>query len=334
MRLYLEGLHNDEIQRAEMVGPGVSYSVAQPEAVTWNPPVLVGRSPAPPFEMSASYYPHLTRPASAKIEVLDPAGPSALRVVPAEADLVPGQIVALKVEAQWPGDDAWREVQPDAVRWSVPDQVLWTESIGGLRPSAGMSPDAPGGYALEANFGGQAATTRIAVAQATLDPADPTVTLQVSREPGGRYLSVGQSQRYQILLRQGETQEMAADVAWPPDFENDYVRWRAPILSAKQAGFQQWLTAKVGGRAVRFDVLTIDPMQPSARPPRRSDQPIEVRVVSDQGPAVAFPVGAVFDDFRVEAEYEDGFVRMVTNKATMSLGGGGLRGPSPSPTAP
>lgn len=327
MRLYLEGLHNEEIQRAEMVGPGVSYSLQQPEAVGWHPPVLVGRNPAPPFEMSASYLPYLTRPAAAKVEVLDPATPTALRIVPAEASLAPGQSVALKVEAQWPGDEAWREVRPDAVAWSVPGEVLWTEAIGGLRPSAGMSPDAPGGYALEANFGGQQSTTRITTGQTSLDPADPSVALQVVREPASRYLPIGQSQRYQIELRQGDKQEIATKVVWPPDFENDYVRWRAPILSAKQAGFEQWLTAKVGGRSVRFDVQTIDPMQPSALPPRRPDQPIAVRVVSDQGPAVAFPVGAVFDDFRVEAEYEDGFVRMVTKKATMSLGGGQLRGP-------
>ena len=327
LRLYLEGLHNDEIERAEMVGPGVSYSLEQPEAVDWLPPSLVGRSPAPPFEMTASYLPYLTRPASAKIEVLDPASPTALRVVPSEASLAPGQELALKVEAQWPGDDSWREVQPDAVAWSVPDDVLWTDAIGGLPPSIGMPLEVPGGYAVEANFGGQQASARIVPGQTTLDPADPSVALQVIREPSSRYLPIGQSQRYQIELRQGDNREMAAEVAWPPNFENDYVRWRSPILSAKQAGYQQWLTAKVGGRSVRFDVQTIDPMQPSALPPRRPDQPIEVRVVSDQGAAVAFPVGAVFDDFRVEAEYEDGFVRMVTKKATMSLGGGQLRGP-------
>ena len=231
------------------------------------------------------------------------------------------------MEAQWPGDDAWREVQPNAVAWTVPDDVLWTNALGGLRPSIGMPPETPGGYAVEANFGGQQATARIAAGQISLNPADPSITLEVVREPSSRYLPIGQSQRYQIELRQGDNRETAADVVWPPDFENDYVRWRAPILSAKQAGYQQWLTAKVGGRSVRFDVQTTDPMQPSALPPRRPDQPTKVRVVSDQGPAVAFPVGAVFDDFRVEAEYEDGFVRMVTRKATMSLGGGELRGP-------
>ena len=30
-------------------------------------------------------------------------------------------------------------------------------------------------------------------------------------------------------------------------------------------------------------------------------------ILSDQGPAVQFPVGAEFDDFRVEARYRDGY---------------------------
>ncbi len=327
MRLFLEGLHNDEIQRAEMTGPGISYGLEQPEAVLWQPPNLVGRSVASPFEISASYLPYLSRPAAAKIEVLDVAAPSALRIVPAEAALVPGEVRSLKVEARWPGSDAWREVRPDVANWSIPEEVLWTDAVGGLRPSAAIRPEAAGSYVVNAAFGGQQASVRLSVALSSLDASDPAVALQLEREPHGRYLPIGQSQRYRIVLRQGDKRKIAGDVVWPRNFENDYIRWQAPILSAKQAGYQQWLTAKVGGRAVRFDVQTIDPMQPSALPPRRPDQPIEVRVVSDQGSAVVFPVGAVFDDFRVEAEYEDGFVRMVTKKATMSLAGGQLRGP-------
>ncbi|MHB8897414.1 MAG: hypothetical protein ACYC6Y_01565 [Thermoguttaceae bacterium] len=327
VRLYLEGLHNDQVERAEMAGPGVSYSIEKPEAVLWRPPMLVGRSPAAPFEMSAGYLPYLARPAAARIEVVDAAGPTALRVVPAEADLASDEVVSLKIEAQWPGNDAWREVQPDAVHWTVPDEIRWTDSGGGLCPSAGMAPGTTGGYVLKAHFADQQATVRIGTRQPTLDPADPAVALRVDREPGGRYLPIGQSQRYRIVLQRGDAQETAAEVVWPPDFDNDYVRWRAPILSATQAGYQQWLTARVGGRTVRFDVQTIDPMQPSTLPPRRPDQPVEVRVVSDQGLSVTLPVGALFDDFRVEALYEDGFVRMVTRKATMRLGGGELRGP-------
>ena len=162
----------------------------------------------------------------------------------------------------------------------------------------------------------------IAAVQAALDPADLAVTLELAREPVGRYLFVGQSQRYQVLLRKGEQQEPAAEVAWPPDFENQLVRWRAPVLTAKQAGHQQWLTARCGGRAIRFDTVAIEPRSASALPSRRPDQPIEVRVLSDQGPGVALPVGAEFDDFRVEAEYADGFVRIFDRKKDMLNRGG------------
>ena len=49
MRLFLTGLYNDELQRAEMTGPGISYALEQPEAVLWQPPHLVGRRPRAAF---------------------------------------------------------------------------------------------------------------------------------------------------------------------------------------------------------------------------------------------------------------------------------------------
>ena len=48
------------------------------------------------------------------------------------------------------------------------------------------------------------------------------------------------------------------------------------------------------------------------------EQPKQVRILSDQGKTVKFPVGAEFDDFRVEAEYADGYTRVVTKKATIT----------------
>ena len=50
-------------------------------------------------------------------------------------------------------------------------------------------------------------------------------------------------------------------------------------------------------------------------------------ILSDQGPAVQFPVGAEFDDFRVEARYRDGYTRLVTKNAMLIT-------PEPSPSAP
>ena len=50
-------------------------------------------------------------------------------------------------------------------------------------------------------------------------------------------------------------------------------------------------------------------------------------ILSDQGPAVQFPVGAEFDDFRVEARYRDGTTRLVTKKAMLITS-------EPPPSAP
>ena len=59
------------------------------------------------------------------------------------------------------------------------------------------------------------------------------------------------------------------------------------------------------------------------------DRPTEVRILSDQGKAVKFPVGAVFDDFRVEAQYADGYTRVVTKQATITT----PQSPQESPVA-
>jgi hypothetical protein len=76
----------------------------------------------------------------------------------------------------------------------------------------------------------------------------------------------------------------------------------------------------------------------------RGERPAAVKILSDQGPAVRFPVGAEFDDFRVEAHYADGFTQIVTKKATLktaqppetapaAAAGGRLRGLRPGRTA-
>jgi hypothetical protein len=77
----------------------------------------------------------------------------------------------------------------------------------------------------------------------------------------------------------------------------------------------------VGGRSVLFHTTTYTAIPADSTPPDRGDVPQFVVVLSDQGTAVRFPVGAVFggnpSDFRVEAHYPDGFTRLVTKKATI-----------------
>ncbi len=81
----------------------------------------------------------------------------------------------------------------------------------------------------------------------------------------------------------------------------------------------------------------------AASPTVEHAKPSEVAILSDQGPLVRFPVGAEFDDFRVEARYADGFTRIVNKSATLrtteeaasapvSFSGGKMRGVHPGKT--
>ncbi len=315
--LLLRAKVGDEVREARMIGPGVSYSIERPEAVRWHAPIIVGLRPAEEFEVTASYLPYLLRPATAKVEVLA-EDPTSIRVVPSEASLAAGQMLPLAVEEQLPGSQEWREVRAEAIAWDVPAGLLWSPATDGLRPVVTVPPGTRGRFVLKAKYRGKEATSNITTTEPALDPSDPSVELVLQREPEGHYLPVGKQQRYSIVLRKGNQQEPAAEILWPARFQNEYVDWKAPVLEAKQAGYEQWLRAEVGGRNVRWRTHTIDPFRPGELPPRREDQPVEVVILSDQGPAVTFPVGARFHDFRIEARYADGFTRMVTKKATMT----------------
>ena len=126
----------------------------------------------------------------------------------------------------------------------------------------------------------------------------------------------------------GGRREPASDVRWSGDFENKYVKWQAPVLTAKEPGTVQWLRADVGGRTVLLHTTTYVPGNGVVPPPPRDpNAPLEVVILSDQGPAVQFPVGADFNDFRVEARYRDGITRLVTKKAMLTT-------PEPPASAP
>ena len=320
--LYLEakngGAENeDTVVRAPLTGPSIGYTMNRPEAVRFLPPTLVGVEPAEPFELAASYYPVLRDPATAQIEVVAAQTPAALRVIPASVELVPGQTIALRVEQQSPdAPDTWKEVAANAVIWRVPSGVVWTPATEDLPPTVALPEGASGQFDLSAEYAGQTAAALITAKTSALDPNDPAAEVVLLRDPPGEYLPAGHQQRYQIAVRQGALEEPAADITWPDDFENDYVRWQAPVLTAKRGGYQQWLDAQVGAKKVIWQTST---HAPSAfqRALRRADQPIAVKILSDQGPVVRFPVGARFDDFRVEAHYDDGFTRVVTNKANI-----------------
>ncbi|MFW5692653.1 MAG: hypothetical protein ACOCWL_00410 [Thermoguttaceae bacterium] len=328
LRLFLEVDDAGKTKRAELRGPGIGYTAEQPGSIAWAPPRVMGLRPAPPQRLSAAFPPYLDRPATAEVEVV-PATDAALRVVPSSFSLAPGQMQSLRVEQQVPGSDGlWKEVSPAVVDWTIPPGVAFMPSRDGLRPAVSLPEGAGGEFELTAAVGAEQALALVAAKAEGLDPNAAGAELVVHREADGMFLAEGDSQRYTIMVRQGDETEPAADVRWMPDFENDYVRWQAPVLTAKRAGYEQRLRARVGDRNVLLRTVTYRPGAGYGEPlPGGGDRPVAVRIISDQGPAVEFPVGARFDDFRVEAEYDDGFTRVVTRQAR-------FRTPEPSNEAP
>ena len=172
---------------------------------------------------------------AAQVEVLPAAEPAGLRVVPAAASLAPGQSVSLGVQQQLPGSEQWKEVRPDTVSWTVPAEVIWEPASESLRPALTVPQDAKGEIQLRAEFAGREAVAALSVKPQGPDAADPAARLFALREPGGQYLPVGSQQRYTIMVEKDGHQEPATDVRWPGDFENQYVKWQAPVLTAKEA---------------------------------------------------------------------------------------------------
>ena len=325
LKLLLEVQDEGKPKRASLTGPGVGYAVEQPEAIRFAPPVVVGVQPTTkPLKIDASYYPYLTSIATATVEVVA-VQPDQIRMVPSAAEMAPGQTVAFKIQQTIPGaTNKWKEVRPDAVSWTVPKELVWSPGSEDLRPTATIPEGASGEFPLTAEFGGKRAAGRIKVKTAGPDPNDKDAEVLVLREPAGRYLPVGSQQRYSIAVKKNGQTEPVASIEWPADFENDYVRWQAPVLTAKRPVHQQWFRAEVDGsaagsegrRVVLFHTTTYQPGRFDRAPPR-VDRPEKVEILTDQPQPVRLPVGAQFDDFRVVIHFPDGFTRLVTKKATL-----------------
>ena len=310
-----------ERQRAELVGQGVGYYFEKPGAVSFFPPIITGREPTPPFDVTGSIPILMSRPAKAKVEVVA-AETKALQIVPSAASpLAPGQTVALTVQQQAGDSEAWEEVRPDAVDWTnVPPQAIWTPPTANMRPTVTLPPDLQGEVKLDATLGGKTASAVFTLKAAGPDAKDPAARLVLDREPGGKLLPIGESQRYSVLVEKDNQREPAADIHWPANFENEYVKWEAPVLTAKKEGYTQFLRAEVGERSVLWHTTTYRPGEVAGDPlPPPEKRPDWVKIFSRRGSEdvqqVRFPVGAAFTDFKVEVHYPDGYTRWVTRKA-------------------
>ena len=104
------------------------------------------------------------------------------------------------VEHQVGDSEAWQEVRPDAVSWTVPPQALWTPPTETLRPTVTLLPDLQGEVKLDATVGGNTVSTVFTLKAAGPDAKDPAARLVLDREPGGKFLPLGQSRRYAVLV--------------------------------------------------------------------------------------------------------------------------------------
>ena len=218
--------------------------------------------------------------------------------------------------------DAWQEVRPDAVEWNVPPQVLWTPPTATLRPTVVLPPDLKGDAKLDASVSGNAASVVFTLKENGPDAKDAAARLVLDREMIGKLLPVGESQRYSVVVEKDNNREPAADIHWPANFENEYVKWEAPVLTAKKEGYTQFLRAEVAGRSVLWHTTTYRPGElEGGKPIIDEPRPNWVKIFSQQGPKqvqdVRFAVGAVFSDFKVEVHYPDGYTRFVTKKALL-----------------
>ena len=224
-----------EQQRAELVGQGVGYYVAQPKAVRFYPPILTGLEAAPPFDIIGSI-PVLSRPATAKVEVVD-AQSKALRITPSAASpLAPGQTVALTVEQQVGDSDAWQEVRPDAVQWERAAPSDLDPPTENLRPTVTLLPDLQGRREArrlgrrQYGLGGLHLESRPGRTPRIRQPVWCWIA-----NPAENSCRSGQSQRYSVLVEKDGHQEPAADVHWPRKFRKRIRQMGSPRAD-RQAG--------------------------------------------------------------------------------------------------
>ncbi len=325
MALYLTA-PGGEVRISMLGGENGAVRMANknPTAVAWTPPLLLGLQASDTFRIGARFQ-GLT--AIARVTVVEASG--VLRIVPETATLAPGQPLALRVERRVGEADQWSEVDPALVDWTIPPAVDWTPATAAtgvvLRPRVVLRDELAEPAVLQAEVGGESATFTLSSQSVddVLDPADPSVSIVIVREPPGEELEEGRQQRYTVVLEKDGQREPAANFIFEPAFENEFVRWTPPILHAKRRGHRQRLRVKVGDDILGFETTTIGPAAASptddnpAQDLAPSDEtPAAVRIVSGQGSELTLPIGARYDDIQVLATFPDG-ERDVSGEASL-----------------
>lgn len=294
----------------------VRFWISNPEAVRWQAPWLYGIRPCEPFEVVAEYNGFQAR---GSVAVLPGTGKE-LRIEPGELALAPGQSVSPRVMRRLSeGEEAWQEIDPTKIKWTVPENALWTAATDEHGPQFTVPDNANGSLGLQAEYGDEK-TTAVIETKGASPPSGPLV---VVGDPPGDMLPVGESKRFAVMVQNGNRQVPAAHVKWQQAFENDWVRWEPPLLSAKSTGRAQRIEATVGEQKASFVARVVGAAPPpdGSTPPPPKDRPSEVRIVADRPKPIVIPKNADFADFRVEAVYGSGRPVNVTSQATLSAEG-------------
>lgn len=308
----------EKSEEIPLIDSGVEVVPGDRQAVEWEAPTLIGRKIAEPFALSIKWGEKQVATQVQVVSQFDENGEiPGLRIDPAEFSLAPQQSRSLRIEQLVPGEtDTWQEIDATPVAWK-PQQGLTIENNGdGLRPTVSASADASGALTLSATYGKAEATARVTVGDADIPPGE----LVIEREPPGESIAVGKSQRYSVVVKQEGSSLPVADVDWMPAFENAYVTWNPPLLTAKAPGHRQTLSAKVGDRDITFETVTsLEPPSSGTPEPPADVAPTAVRLVSPQGKTVRTVVAARFDDFRVEADFDGVGTYDVTADAELTV---------------
>ncbi|PHS03379.1 MAG: hypothetical protein COA78_17920 [Blastopirellula sp.] len=293
-------------------------------SIVWDSPNLVGIQPSSqPFEFSVTWQGMI---AKSLIEVYknDPSkAPTEIRVVPDTVSLAVGQVLSPKVEQKVEGSaDEWIELQPHFVQWEVPaSDLLWTPPSTSFNPSLERTQNSPDSIVIKVTY--QNATAQLVINAKPLEEVpkatDPETRLVVNRDPQGDSISVGQSQRYTIMIEQDGVQEPATGVEWLPAFDNEFVEWNPPILFAKKPGHEQQLSATTNGEAIDFKTQIIFPLPKPEQNAPIDKPPQAIRFITQAGSNIQIPVNSKFTDFKIEAEFENGLVQDITRDAYLVI---------------
>jgi hypothetical protein len=291
--------------------PSPRFAVLKPETLE-----LAGISPTTPKSPQTLALRLGKHRASAPVEVVVP--PLTLTLEPeGPIDLPAGQMRGLEAVAEYKSGRK-AAIPSHLVKWhavpggkAAPGLELRGERIAALKPNAGPLSVYATYYGNESN--------RVVFNSVEAEP----VALQLKSDKKEHQPGEAGEVKLTGMTSHGEV-ELVPDLA---SFKSSEAKVVA--INGKSGAYRAIAPGEATVTATHATAKEPASLKFTVTKPKEllGDQPTVVKILSDQGPAVRFPVGAEFDDFRVVAEYADGFTRVVTKKASITT-------PEPPQSAP